>query len=341
MERIVPLPLNITRDELPFFSPHRNYTINTSKIKYLKNVFITNSGFCVNQKGLIKESHHNFPQQYNDYLLEASYYYNEVQEYPDKLISLEDDNVYLSIHHPWFNYYHWMAESIFRLWLVRRKLDKLILILPDFYKDADFIMGSLKPFNIPNIYFIKQGHSLFVRNLCLPQLKPVCDSYNKLHVRQVREFYLKFITENKIASPIRCDKIYISRQLATRRRVINFDEIEAVLNSFGFIFFCPEKHPFLEQVAVLSQAKYVVGEHGSGLTNILFMRTNGRVLELHKNKTNELNYPSPLFWYLTDVLGIAYYHQFCQDQGKVDYFEGNYIVDKNLLERNLQLLLSE
>jgi len=57
------------------------------------------------------------------------------------------------------------------------------------------------------------------------------------------------------------------------------------------------------------------------------MGDNTSLLELPKNKTNELGHPSPLFWYMTEALGINYYHQLCKTHGREDCFEGDYIVD--------------
>ena len=151
----------------------------------------------MNSHGLIKESHHDYPHQLNDYLSDAAHYYYDVSDHPENLITLDDDSTYLAIHHPWFNYYHWICESIFRLWMVRQRLHQLILVLPEYYKDADFITGSLEPFGVRNIFYIPQGKSLMVRRLCLPQIKPVCDSYNAKHIKQVREFYTNYVLFEK------------------------------------------------------------------------------------------------------------------------------------------------
>jgi len=343
MERkvTVPYPLNICDQNRDMYSPHLSYTLKDQKVKFLKNVFVAFSGFCMNSKGLIKECHHNFPIQIDDYKNEAARYYYDALDNPENLIVLDDDNTYLAIHHPWFNYYHWICESIFRLWMVRKKLDKLILILPEYYKDADFIMGSIEPFNIKNIFFIPNGKSLLVKNLCLPQIKQECDSYNGMHVRQIRSFYSRYVLTVKPVITNRIERLYVSRKLAGRRAIINEDEIIAIIEKHNFDIFYPENHSFLEQVAIFSGAKYLVGTHGSGLTNMLFMGPGTSLLELHKNKTNELDHPSPLFWYMAEALGIKYYHQLCDTHGREDYFEGDYIINAHTFEENLVKMLTD
>jgi capsular polysaccharide biosynthesis protein len=132
----------------------------------------------------------------------------------------------------------------------------------------------------------------------------------------------------------------VSRGLASRRKVTNEAEIITVLKKYGFTIFHPENFNFLQQVAIFSKVKYLVGEHGSGLTNLLFMSKNSSLLELHKNKTNELDHPSPLFWYMAEALGVNYYHQVCETEGKEDYFEGSYIINIELFEQNLVKMLN-
>jgi capsular polysaccharide biosynthesis protein len=337
----VPLPLNMSSAESDLYISYNTYEFPSQKIRYLKNVLITFFGFCINRNGLIRECHHNYSVQLESYLAEASEYYYQVVDDPEKLITLDNDTNYLVIHHPWFNYYHWVCESIFRLWLVRRKLAFLTLVLPEYYKNADFITGSLEPFNLENILYIPNEKSLLVRNLVLPQLKPICDAYNSHHIRQVRNFYRDYVLNKKGFRVEKGERLYISRKLAARRKVINEDEILSILYKYDFSIFYPEKHSFLEQVAIFSNIEYLVGEHGSALTNMLFMDKNASVLEIHKNKTNELNHPSFLFWYMAESLEVNYYHQSCETSGKVDYFDGDYIIEPKLFERNIVTMISK
>ncbi|MDP9047330.1 MAG: glycosyltransferase family 61 protein [Bacteroidota bacterium] len=336
----VPYPLNIANQNTFMYAPYLSYEIAPQRIRKIKNVFVTFSGFCMNSNGLIRECHHNYPQQHNDYLNEAAQYYYDTTDRPKNLLTLDDDRIYLTVHHPWFNYYHWMCESIFRLWIVRRQLDRLTLVLPEYYKDADFITGSLEPFKIKHVFYIPQGKSLMVKNLCLPQIKPICDSYNSKHLKQVARFYRDYVLLEKKIKTVKTEKLYVSRHFASRRKVLNENEIVNILEKYGFTIFHPEKHSFLEQVGIFSHVKYLVGEHGSGLTNLMFMQRGASLLEMHKNKTNELDHPSPLFWYMAHALEINYYHQLCDTPGRADYFDGDYLVDTGMFEKNLVKMLN-
>ncbi|MBS1599969.1 MAG: glycosyltransferase family 61 protein [Bacteroidetes bacterium] len=333
-------PKNLTAEDEYLFSPFLQYELDSLKIKKLRNVFVTHTGFCLDKNGLVKESHHRYPEQYSDYLIEAAYYYNNASENPDNLIELDDQNNYLLIHHPWFNYYHWICEAIFRIWMVRDRLDEMTLLLPEHYQHSDFIMGSLEPFRFKNIFFIPSSKSLFVRNLCMPQIKPVVNAYKQDEVFEVRKFYLHYALSVKKIDTNLGERIYISRKKASRKKIANEEELESILHKYHFTIINNEDYCFQEQIAIYAHAKYLISIHGSGLTNMLFMQEKGRVLEFHKKKTNEKDWHSLAFWYLAACLEFDYYHQVCEPTDpEADYFNANFIVDPELFEKNINQLI--
>jgi len=334
-------PKNLSEEDEHLFVPLLKYKLSSLKIRNLKNIFVTYSGLCVNKKGLIKECHHNYPEQYPNYLNEAAYYYKLAIDNPDNLITLDDKNTYLLIHHPWYNYYHWMCEPIFRLWMVKEKLQNLILLLPDYYKNSDFIMGSLEPFGIKNIFFIPAQKSLHIGNLCMPQIKPLVDSYHVYQLNEIRQFYLAYVTKDKKLSINLGERLYISRRKASKKKIVNEEELEKVLIQYNFTIINNEDYSFLQQVSLFSNAKFLVSIHGAGLTNMIFMKENSNIFEFHKKRTNGKDWYSPAFWYLADSLVFAYYHQICNPTDlNDDYFNANLIVDLEVFELNLKLMLS-
>jgi capsular polysaccharide biosynthesis protein len=336
----VSLPINATEDVMRFFKPFLSYDLQPQKVKIFRNVFVTYSGFCLNHEGLIKECHHDHPHQLNDYKNEAAHYYYNVTDNPENLLTFDDDNFYLLIHHPWFNYYHWLMECVFRAWMVRDKKDKMILLLPDSYEKVDFITGSLEPFNFERIFYIPMDKSLMIRNLCMPQIKAKVDSYDYKMVNDVREFYLNYVSNVKKIIIDYGDKIYISRKKAQRKKVENEAALERILLKHNFKVIDNEDFTFLEQVAVYSNAKYLISIHGSGLTNMLFMKGGSSILELHKSQTNDKDWHSKAFWYMAEALGFNYYQQICEPTDiNDDYFNANFIVDEQIFERNIALMI--
>jgi hypothetical protein len=335
-------PKNLAAADEYLFAPFLRYELESLKIKKMRNVFVTHSGFCLDKNGLVKESHHRYPEQYSDYLVEAAYYYNDVTENPDNLVSLDNKNTYLLIHHPWFNYYHWICEAILRIWMVKDHLDEMILLLPEHYQHSDFIMGSLEPFRFKDIFFIPSQKSVFVRNLCMPQIKPIVNAYLENEMIEIRRFYLDYVLSAKKTNINLGERVYISRKKASRKKVDNEEELEFILHKYGFAIINNEDYNFQEQVSIYSHVKYLISIHGSGLTNMLFMKENGSVLEFHKKKTNEQDWHSLAFWYLAACLGLDYYHQICEPTDpQANYFNANFIVDTEQFEKNIQQLVSE
>ena len=333
-------PANLTPEDEHLFLPHLRYSLEKQKILRLKKVFITYSGLCVNNKGIIRECHHRHPEYYNGYAASIEAYQKGIEKEPGNLVILDDDQTYLAVFHPWYNYYHWICESIFRLWLVRDHLREMILILPDFYKNSDFIMGSLTPFQFKDIFFIPTGKSLLVRNLCLPQIKPLVDSYDPQALREVRKFYLDTISLPGTGQINLGKRLYISRKKAARKKIANEEQVEDILKRHGFTTINNEDYSFLDQISIFSHAEQLVSIHGSGLTNMLFMPNNSSVLEFHKARTNDQDWHSRAFWYLADALGHKYYHQLCMPtDSSSTYFTADLLVDTDKLQRNIALIL--
>jgi hypothetical protein len=75
-------------------------------------------------------------------------------------------------------------------------------------------------------------------------------------------------------------RVYVTRRLARRRRVVNEGEITPILRDFGFEIVECEALTFREQIDHFRDAEMVVGPHGAGLTNLLWAPSGCRVLEL-------------------------------------------------------------
>lgn len=342
MERtiIVNPPKNLSPNDAPIFGHSLSYTIRSLIVKEIKDAFVSFSGLTIDSSGLVKECHHAYDFQYDSYLKEAWSYFNEANSNPEKLIELDNDSTYLQIFHPWFNYGHWLFDSLLRLWNVRDKTATMVLLLPSFYSKARFITESLEPFTFKDVFLIPDGKSLLVSNLCLPQIKPVVDSYYKKELLEIRTFYLNYVCNKKLKSLPSSEFIYLSRKKSRRRFVINEKEVEQVVREYGFTTLYADDFGFFEQVSIYSKARYLVSIMGAGLSNILFMKEGASILEFHK-RMNETDIHCKTFWYLADTLNFDYYYQFClSDQPAADIYHANLFVDIHLLRTNLDLMMA-
>lgn len=98
------------------------------------------------------------------------------------------------------------------------------------------------------------------------------------------------------------ERVHVSRQRARKRRLENDAELERTLVDAGVATVDAEALPFAEQVALASRTSVMLGVHGAGLTNMLFMPEGGHVVELANPR-----YPSPAFYALASALGLRYW----------------------------------
>lgn len=334
----VNLPRNITATDAELFAPYANYEIDDLKVLYLEEAFVTYTGLCIDETGVRKESHHEYSDQRDNFVNGAVAQFMAALNDPNRLIELDDDETYLLIHHPWAsNYWHWMTEVTLRVWMVRDQSHKMILLLPENMRHTTFVTQSLEGFCFKNVFYIAEGKHLLVRNLCVPEVKRFADSYYPEDLWNIRNHYLDRIKKDVNALG---DKVYISRKRSEKRKVVNEGQVEGLLRKYGFDCVNNEELDFHEQVSLFSRAQYVISIHGAGLTNMLFMKENSKVLELYKKPTNNNDWHSFAFWYMSNALGFEYHQQVCEpDDPRSSFFTANFIVDVDQLERNVRLML--
>jgi hypothetical protein len=102
----------------------------------------------------------------------------------------------------------------------------------------------------------------------------------------LREHFLPLACE----APAARRRIFISRSIARNRRLVNEDEIWAILEPRGFEYVLAEKLPFAEQIAMFAGAEAVVAPHGAGLANLVFCAPGTRVVELFPSMTMDAYY---------------------------------------------------
>ena len=76
-------------------------------------------------------------------------------------------------------------------------------------------------------------------------------------------------------------RIFLSRQDAARRRLLNEEKIINRLKPHGFEVIVPGSLSVADQIEVFSQAEIVVGPHGSGFANMVFASPQAKLVEIH------------------------------------------------------------
>jgi capsular polysaccharide biosynthesis protein len=97
-------------------------------------------------------------------------------------------------------------------------------------------------------------------------------------------------------------RIYISRQKAPRRHLVNRAEVGSLLKDAGFEKVFMEDLSFKEQVALMQEAAVIVAPHGAGLTNMMFCAPGTHVVEIA-----DLGFPNPNFYALASAMDHEYW----------------------------------
>lgn len=97
--------------------------------------------------------------------------------------------------------------------------------------------------------------------------------------------------------------LYISRNEASMRRLMNEDEIVPGLKELGFHIMKPGELSLKDQVAAFRDAKIVVAVHGAGLTNLIFCRPGTTLVEIFPDK----GVHGSAFLRISSQLGFNYY----------------------------------
>jgi capsular polysaccharide biosynthesis protein len=223
-----------------------------------------------------------------------------------------------------YGYFHWLTDCLCRLIAINTYLKDHVVILPNHLKNIKFIDESLLYFNIKAEYY-DVTLPIKVNHLLLPSHTAPSGNYNTILINKLRQQFVRQsstqVTKN----------IYISRQNAEKRKITNEEAVIALLKQYYFEVHFFENYSFTEQINLMKDTKCLIGLHGAGLTNMLFMSEKTNVLELRNEEDSHNN----CYFSLASDLNLDYYYQLNKGDRK-DTHEVNVTVDILLLKQNIE-----
>lgn len=115
------------------------------------------------------------------------------------------------------------------------------------------------------------------------------------------DWAIDFISERLQAPSLGNRRLYISRQDAGVRRLVNEEEVAARFEAFGFEVAVLAGLDFESQRALFMQASHIAGVHGAGLANQVFAAPGARLLEIMPPLSGTFAY-----WVMAQGLGQSY-----------------------------------
>ncbi len=201
-------------------------------------------------------------------------------------------------------YYHWLFDIIPRIELIRLSGIKLEEI--DWFVvnniEKPFQSETLSWLGIPQAKIICSDRTSHIEaeQLIVPSFPGYLDWVPWGTIKFLRQTFLHQINRNNHQF---LQKIYISRQKARARHIINESEVIELLSKYGFKTVFLEEMSVLEQVALFASAKFIVAPHGSGLSNLVFCSPGTTVVELFSP-----HYLRTDYWILSQQLQLKHYY---------------------------------
>lgn len=326
------LPVNFSQDDLSVFSHELERVIPPTRLLELHNVNVSAEGILFHRGKILPESF-AFPANRRNWKRRSVLKFIFNNYLVRKRRRFERDSVW--VIDDWsLGYFHWLADVLPRLLTIKERLNDLVLLLPHKYRELDFVQASLKPFIIGSVEYIQPEEVLSVRKLIVPSQTAPSGHYNEELIRELSNLLVGFYATQTQKTP--AERIYISRRLAPKRRIWNEDEVVEVLQQFNFRIVRAEEYSFAEQVKIAAQARYLVSNHGAGLTNMLFMMPGTSVLELRYAGDAVNN----CYFTLASALNLNYFYQNAAPahRGEASH-SADLKVDCDTLRTNLELML--
>ena len=178
------------------------------------------------------------------------------------------------------NYFHFLVDALGHMhWRERMSVARNARVIVSGYPPESgqpFVDAALQRVGIePAEIQPFDGTMLFCPQLIFPRRDTGASPWKVEWLRR------RFGVENRKRGD---DRIYVARGAAPRRRVVNEIAVEKLLASYGFKSVNPGIMTVDEQVDLFAGASIVVGPHGAGLTNAIFMAPGSAVVELTHTK---------------------------------------------------------
>lgn len=286
-------PANLSEEDIPLFRDFFRYRTFDSSVRRVGKARVSADSVAYKAGRLLTETLAE-PKQ-------AGYYRsrhlikNLIRAQQVKLPLGHDHLLLTDAYSP--GHYHWFSEIVPKLWCLRERANEFVLLLPNKpylrtigresiellgVKFADIVwMRDDEFYKVPNLYYV-----------------PRIAGPGQVDDGIMKQLNRKFVGDR----PPPSKKLYVSRARASRRKVLNETELTALLREHGFEIVEAEGLTLRDQIELFAQCKTLIGIHGAGLTNCLFMPPGGNVVELRKRE------PNYAYWHLADSIGHRYYY---------------------------------
>lgn len=199
-------------------------------------------------------------------------------------------------------YFHWLFDILPRFDLLRRSGVNFSQI--DYFlvsSQIAFQQETLNLLEVPPSKILETQDHLHIQASQL--VIPSYPSTPAWMTKRVCNWLQQLILGTSFTQPKTYDRLYITREQASTRRIINESEVIAFLQPLGFQPVALELLSVQEQAHLLAAANVVISAHGGGLTNLTFCQPGTTVIEIFSP-----NFVYPCYWLICNLLNLDYYY---------------------------------
>lgn len=207
-------------------------------------------------------------------------------------------------------------------------MDGHVVLLPESYRKFGYITRTLVIIEQPYQFY---KPACRVDELLLPGHVFESGNYHEPTLRAIRHDLLGI---SHTPTPYR--RIYISRRNARFRKLRYEDAFTGILKKHGFEIHYFENYALYEQIRLMQETRFLIGMHGAGLTNILFMPSGSRVMELRFPGDHQNN----CYYSLASAGKVEYYYHLGTNRS-ADTHTDNLEIDLGQAENSIREMLSD
>jgi len=294
-------PQNYKEGELDFCKPEFSYCTYDVELLHFDKAYVNFRGHLYDKAFKIVEKSLLDPAKFQ----KLSFFRHLKKMVLSRRKKLAAGEKYLLCFDEWSNnHYHWLCDFLPRLITMRKDLPDFTLLLPDTIYIRNTGITILEHFNLMprRIEWIRHNKKVVANNVYLVTHPTLTGRINDGLIKEVKRAF-NVVNEVNI-KPWR--RIYISREKAQSRKVLNEEAIIETLKAYNFEVINFETLTIEEQIKLAAETEILVSIHGAGLTNMMFMKPGAAVVEFRRDKI----YHNQCYWHLADSLGLNYYYLF-------------------------------
>lgn len=299
--------LHDTKDEILF---NKDYKKKLSKVYYFKiKDGILNSDGPIISLTIIFD-YLGFKSLSGNILLKKilllfKYFICQINNLKKKIIIL-DDELFIVHNRNSIGYFHWISDILPKLVFIKKRFKKKIIkiCLPENLK-LNFVLSSLNILGIKYVLISKKYNYKIKNAFYIPEIYPSGNPRPK-KILDLKKSFSKYLSKKNN------NLVYISRERSSRRKLENDYDFKIFLKKYGFKTYFMEKLSLKNQIRVCSSAKILIGLHGAGLANSIWMSRGSYLIELKPEKNIYAN----CFYSICSINKINYDYFLCNKCNK-------------------------